>query len=156
MLLRRSSNIVPFMKHSDYGIFKVKYFLNLVSWFSFNVSCPNSMCKTYFFLSFWVLRERSIDIFFEEHSLYTTFNVQSVLIFYCWFYFVSSYPNSTCKTFLFRKLLVFYEKNSDIDRVLWKIARILLDDFDLSPLTRIPYKKDTNCKNCSFLWTTCP
>lgn len=45
---------------------------------------------------------------------------------------------------------MFYEKNSDIDRVPWKIARILLDDFDLSLLTRIPYKKDTNCKIAPF------
>ena len=52
-----------------------------------------------------MLRERGIDIFlFVEHPIYRVSNVQSVLILACWFYFVASYRNSTCKTFLFSKL----------------------------------------------------
>ena len=55
-------------------------------------------------LEFWVLRESGINVFiFVEHPIYNIFNVQSVLIIDSWFYFVSSFPNSTSKTFLCSK-----------------------------------------------------
>ena len=78
--------------------------LNLACWSSFDTSCQNSMYKNFFVLEFWVLRQSDIDIFlFVEHPIYGIFNVQSVAILDCWFYFVTSYPNSMFKTFLFSK-----------------------------------------------------
>ena len=101
----KSSNIALFMEQPVYIIFKVENVSSLACWFSFDTSCLNSMYKPYIFvLEFWVLCESGIDIFlFVEHPIYSIFNVQSVLILDCWFYFVTSYPNSSCKTFLFSK-----------------------------------------------------
>ena len=110
----KSSNIAPFMKHPVYITFKVQNVLNLACWFSFDhvnivghdltLAAQIPCTKLIFVLEFWVLRESGIDIFlFVEHPIYSIFNVQSVLILDCWFYFVTSYPNSTCKTFLFSK-----------------------------------------------------
>ena len=64
----------------------------------------------------------------------------------CWFSFDTSYPNSTCKTFIFAKFQVFCQRSNDIDMVPWKMAWILVD-FDLSLLPRIPYVKHINCEN---------
>ena len=72
-----------------------------------------------------------------------------ILLIVPWFYFVTSYPNSTCKTFLFSKFYVFCKRSNDIDTPPWKMAWILLVDFDLSLFTRIPYVKHTNCENSS-------
>ena len=83
---------------------------------------------------------------FIDHSAYSIFNVQSVLILDCWFYFASSYPNSTHKMFLFSMFQVFCKRSIDIDRAPWKMVWILVD-FDLSLLTRIPHVKHTNCEN---------
>ena len=99
----KSSNIAPFMKHPVYITSKWKMsWILLDFYFTLIVQIP---CTQFIFvLEFWVLRESGIDIFlFVEHPIYSIFNVQSVLILDCWFYFVISYPNSTCKTFLFSK-----------------------------------------------------
>ena len=121
------------MKHPADSIFKVENVLNLNSWFSFHTSCPSSLFKTYLFLSFWFLRERSINIFlFVEHPVF----VQSILVLDCWFFFVTIFSNS-----------VFSKRNNNIDRKSWEMAWTLLVDFYLLLLTRIPYVKHTNCEN---------
>ena len=98
-------------------------------------------------LEFCVLHERGIDIFlFVEHHIFSIFNVQSVLILDCWFYFVTSYPKSICKTFIFSKFYVFCKKSNDVDMAPWKMAWIFVD-YDLPLLTRIPCTKHTNCEN---------
>ena len=83
--------------------FRCRKCLDLGCWFSFDTSCPNSMFKTYLFLNFVCSAKEASIFFFLWSSVYILFNVQSVLILDCWFYFFSSYPNSTCKTFLFSK-----------------------------------------------------
>ena len=81
-----------------------------------------------------------------EHPIFSLFNVQSVLILDWWFYLVTSYPNYTCKTFIYSKFCVFRKRSNDIDMAPWKMTWILVD-FDLSLLTSIPYVKHTHCEN---------
>ena len=134
------------MEYPVYIIFNVENVLDLACWFSFDTSCPNSMFKTYLFLNFVCSAKEASIFFFLWSSVYILFNVQSVLILDCWFYFFSSYPNSTCKTFLFSKFWLFYKRSNDIDRTPWKMTWILVG-FDLALLTRIPYVKHTNCEH---------
>ena len=133
------------MEYHVYIIFKVENVLNLACWFSYDTSCPNSMFKIYFFFNCGCTAKEALLFFFLWSTLYKLFLVQSVLILYCWFYFVTIYSNSTRKTILFSKLLVFCKKSNDIDRAPWKMPWILAD-FDLSLLTRITYVKHANCE----------
>ena len=88
-----------------------------------------------------------IDIFlFVEHPVFNVFNVKRLLILDCWFYFVTSYLNSTCKTFLLWKFYVFCKRSNDIDMAPWNWPESLVY-FDLPLITRILYIKHTNCEN---------
>ena len=130
VLCWKSSNIAPFMEHSVYIFFNVENVLNLACWFSFYTSCPSFMFKTYLFSNFWVLCERSIDIFlFGERSVYNIFKVQSARFRCCYFYFLTTYPNSMFKTFLLQKFLVFCQRSNNIDRAPKEVAWIFLVDF---------------------------
>ena len=102
----KSSNIASFTEHPVYIIFNVENVLSLACCFWFDTSCSNSMFKTYLFLNFMCsTKEASIFCFlYSTLYLFSIFNVQIVLILDCWFYFVTSYPNSTCKMFIFSKL----------------------------------------------------
>ena len=105
-----SSDITSFVGNTVSSILKVENVWNIVCWFSFDNSCSNFMSKSYLLLNFWELfhvqilfviefLQRSIDIFFFlEHPVYSSFDVQSVLIRYCCFYFVASYLNYTCNS----------------------------------------------------------
>ena len=111
VLCEWSSDITSFVENTVCSILKVENVWNLVCWFWFDNICPNFMSKSYLLLNFWVLfhvqilfviefLQRSIDIyiFFLKHPVYSSFDVQSVLIRYCCFYFVASYPNCTCNS----------------------------------------------------------
>ena len=100
VLRERSS--ASFVEHSVYIIFKMHNVLFLVVLLWFATIYGSSIWNTYLIWKFWVLRERSIDNFlFVEQPINSIFNAQSSLTLDCWFYFVTSYPNSMCKTFLF-------------------------------------------------------
>ena len=131
------------MEYPVYVISKVKNFLNLACWFSFDTSCPNSMFKTYLFLNF-----RCSE---KGHRYFSFCEAPYIKCFQCkvsWFLIVGftlSRVTQTPPVKRFHSLSVCKGSNN-IDKALWKMAWIL-DDFDLSMLTRIPYVKHTNCEN---------
>ena len=96
------SNVCSILKVENVWILFVDFHLTIVA----QISCPNLICywtsgcsfmsKSYLLLNF--SKEASIYIYFLKHPVYSSFDVQSVLIRYCCFYFVASYPNYTCNS----------------------------------------------------------
>ena len=96
LLASWSTLYVSFSKQKMSWILLVDFHLKLVA------QIPS--IKLISVLKLWVLRENGINIFlFVDHPICSIFNAQSVLILDWWFYFVTSYPNSTCKKILFSK-----------------------------------------------------
>ena len=99
----KSSNNAAFMEQPASIIFKVEDVLNLACWFSFDIICPNSMCKTYLFFNLGCSAKVASIFFFLWSTTYKVFSMWKVswLLIVDFALLPTSYPNSTCKTFLF-------------------------------------------------------
>ena len=100
-----NNNIAPFMENPVYIIFKVENVLNLVCWFSFGTSCPNSMFKTYLFLNFGCSTKEAPIFFFMWSTLHKVFSMCKV----SWFLIVNFTLSLVTQT---PRLKGFYSRSS--------------------------------------------
>ena len=125
LLHRKSNKIALFVEQAPcYCILKVENILNLVCWFSFDTSYPNSIFKIPFILEFLSV----------EHPVFSMCKVSWFLIVNFTLSLVTQTP--CVKRFVLKVVSVLQKKQRYWQGTL-KITWILLVGFDLSLLTGI-------------------